>query len=81
MKSLAVRYILRIHERVIETSGGDPTILDLGKIDSAVAQPRMTFEALPGHPLRPGSHLRAFSRKIFRSTPSGRPSPWVERPA
>jgi death-on-curing protein len=44
MKYLAVRHILRIHERVIETSGGDPTILDLGKIDSAVAQPRMTFE-------------------------------------
>jgi death-on-curing protein len=44
MKYLAVRHILRIHERVIEASGGDPAILDVGRIDSAVAQPRMTFD-------------------------------------
>ena len=43
MKYLGVRQVLRIHERVIETSGGDPTILDLARIDAAVAQPRMTF--------------------------------------
>jgi death on curing protein len=47
MKYLTVRHILRIHERVIATSGGDPTVLDLGKVDSAVAQPRMTFDGAP----------------------------------
>ena len=43
MKYLAVRHVLQIHERVIEASGGGPAILDMDKIDSAVAQPRMTF--------------------------------------
>jgi death-on-curing protein len=43
MKYLAVRHILQLHERIIQASGGDPTVLDLDKIDSAVAQPRMTF--------------------------------------
>ena len=43
MKYLSVMQVIRIHERVIEVSGGDPAILDLGKLDSAVAQPRMTF--------------------------------------
>lgn len=44
MKYLKVDHVLRIHQRVIETSGGDATVLDLGLIDSAVAQPRMTFD-------------------------------------
>jgi death-on-curing protein len=43
MKYLKVDHVLRIHQRVIETSGGDPAIRDLGLIDSAVAQPRMAF--------------------------------------
>jgi death on curing protein len=47
MKYLTVRHVLRIHERVIATSGGDPAVLDRDKIDSAVAQPRMTFDGAP----------------------------------
>jgi death-on-curing protein len=50
MKYLAVRHILRIHARVIEASGGDPTILDVGRVDSAVAQLRMTFGGQPLYP-------------------------------
>ena len=47
MKYLKVKHVLRIHERVIERSGGDPAILDLRLIESAVAQPRMTFDGKP----------------------------------
>jgi death-on-curing protein len=43
MKYLGVRHILQLHERIIQASGGDATVLDVDKIDSAVAQPRMTF--------------------------------------
>jgi len=43
MKSISVEQVLWIHDRVIATSGGDPTVLDRTKIGSAVAQPRMTF--------------------------------------
>jgi death-on-curing protein len=43
MKYLTVEHVLRIHRRVIETSGGSAQVLDLGRIESAVAQPRMTF--------------------------------------
>jgi death-on-curing protein len=50
MKYLTVQHVLRIHERIIQASGGNPTVLDIGKIDSAVAQPRMTFG---GHALYP----------------------------
>lgn len=43
MKYLNLDLILRIHDRVIAVSGGDPAILDLGRLESAVAQPRMAF--------------------------------------
>src|SRR5262249_37906568 len=43
MKYLAVRHVLRIHERVIEQTGGVPTIRDTNGLDSAVAQPRLAF--------------------------------------
>jgi death-on-curing protein len=50
MKYLAIRQVLRLHERIIKASGGDPTLLDLGKLESAVAQPRMTFGGEPLYP-------------------------------
>lgn len=43
MKYLTVELVLRIHERVVERTGGDPAVLDVGRLDSAVAQPRMAF--------------------------------------
>jgi death-on-curing protein len=43
VKNISVEQVLRIHEKVIAASGGDPTILDRTKVESAVAQPRMTF--------------------------------------
>src|SRR3954470_23877905 len=50
MKYLKLSHVLRIHQRVIEQSGGSPAVLDLNKIDSAVAQPRMTFDGEPLYP-------------------------------
>ena len=43
MKYLKVKHVLRIHGRVIEQSGGDTGVRDLGLLDSAVAQPRTGF--------------------------------------
>jgi death on curing protein len=43
MRYLTVGEVLEIYNRVIEQSGGGVGILDLGALESAVAQPRMTF--------------------------------------
>jgi death-on-curing protein len=43
MKYLTVKHVLAIHARSIEQFGGDPTIRDLGMLESAVAQPRASF--------------------------------------
>ena len=54
--------VLRIHQRLIETSRGDPAVLDQGKIESAVAQPRMTFDGQALYPtLAEKAVARAFS--------------------
>ena len=43
MKYLKVEQVLRTHTRVVEQSGGDPGVRDLGLLESAVAQPRAGF--------------------------------------
>lgn len=43
MRYLTVGEILELYNRVMEQSGGSVGILDLGSLESAVAQPRMTF--------------------------------------
>lgn len=43
MKYLDLAAVLRIHALQIDFAGGDPTVLDIGKVESAVAQPRMSF--------------------------------------
>jgi death on curing protein len=43
MRYLTVGEVLEIYNRVMEQSGGGVGILDLGALESAVAQPRMTF--------------------------------------
>lgn len=43
MRYLKVGEVLEICGRVVEQSGGSVGILDLGALESAVAQPRMTF--------------------------------------
>lgn len=44
MRYLTVGDVLEIYRRVMDQSGGLVGILDLGALESAVAQPRMTFD-------------------------------------
>lgn len=50
MRYLTLGEVLHLHDRVIAQSGGGEGIRDLGVIESAVAQPRATFD---GHDLYP----------------------------
>ena len=43
MRYLTLAEVLDVHRRVIEQSGGANGIRDLGAVESAVAQPQMTF--------------------------------------
>ena len=43
MIHLTLEEILRLQELVVRQSGGKPGVLNLGAIDSAVNQPRMSF--------------------------------------
>lgn len=43
MQYLIVKEVLEIYRRVMEQSGGEVGIRDMGALESAVAQPRMTF--------------------------------------
>lgn len=44
MRYLSVVEILELHEAIIASSGGSHGIRDLGALDSAVNQPRLTFD-------------------------------------
>ena len=50
MRYLTVSEVLELNRRVVAESGGTVGILNLGALESAVAQPRMTFG---GHELYP----------------------------
>ena len=41
---LALSQILLIHQRLLQQSGGTPGLRDLAALESAVAQPKMTFD-------------------------------------
>ena len=43
MRYLAPHEVIELHRLVLADSGGMPGIRDMGAVDSAVAQPRMTF--------------------------------------
>ena len=43
IRYLSVNEILELHSRVMQASGGSLGLLDLGALESAVAQPRMVF--------------------------------------
>jgi len=43
MKSLTTDQVVRLQELVIAQSGGLPGVKNIGMVDSAVAQPKMTF--------------------------------------
>jgi death-on-curing protein len=43
MRYLTLNEILQLHERIIEQSGGSYGVRDIGALESAIAQPRVTF--------------------------------------
>ena len=47
---LTIEDVLAIHQKMIERYGGDPTIRDLGLIDSAVMMPQQSFGGEYLHP-------------------------------
>ncbi len=50
MRYLTVGEVLEVYRRVMQQSGGLAGIRDLGGLESAVAQPRMTFGGLELYP-------------------------------
>ena len=50
---LDVEEVIGLQQAIIAQFGGDPGILDRGKIESAVAQPRMTFGGVDLYPSLP----------------------------
>ncbi|GIK09384.1 MAG: death-on-curing protein [Anaerolineaceae bacterium] len=50
MRYLTVGEVMEIYSRVMTQSGGSVGILDLGALESAVAQPRMTFNGKELYP-------------------------------
>lgn len=43
IRYLTLDQVIRLHDQIIEQSGGTPGIRDLGLLESAVAQPRMSY--------------------------------------
>jgi death-on-curing protein len=50
MRYLSLGEVVRLHEWLIQSSGGASGIRDLGLLDSALAQPRATFDGRDLHP-------------------------------
>ncbi|MFZ1936858.1 MAG: type II toxin-antitoxin system death-on-curing family toxin [Thermoguttaceae bacterium] len=50
MRYLTLDEVLELHQAIIEQSGGSSGIRDLGALQSAVAQPRMTFAGADLYP-------------------------------
>ena len=50
MRYLTVDEVRALHERIIETSGGSPGLRYSDGLESAIAQPQMTFEAVDLYP-------------------------------
>jgi death on curing protein len=50
MRYLTLDEVLEAHERILQQSGGEPGVLNLGALESALAQPRMTFDGQDLYP-------------------------------
>jgi death-on-curing protein len=50
MRYLSLLEVLELHEAVIEISGGAMGIRDMGALESAVSQPRLTFDKADLYP-------------------------------
>ncbi len=51
MRYLALNEVLELHGQIISQSGGTSGILDLNALESALAQPRMTFGGKDLYPM------------------------------
>jgi death on curing protein len=49
MRYLALGEVVALHRAILESSGGAPGIRDLGALESALAQPRATFDGTDLH--------------------------------
>ena len=50
MRYLTLNEVLALHGRIVQLSGGADGIRDIGGLESAIAQPRMTFGGEDLHP-------------------------------
>ncbi|TAF51190.1 MAG: type II toxin-antitoxin system death-on-curing family toxin [Oscillatoriales cyanobacterium] len=50
MRYLSVVRVLALHRKIIATSGGAVGVRDLGLLQSALAQPRLTFDGVELYP-------------------------------
>lgn len=50
MRYLSLGEVLELHRRIIGETGGSPELRDLAALESAVAQPRMTFGGIDLYP-------------------------------
>jgi death on curing protein len=50
MRYLSLREILELHDKIIEVSGGARGIRDMRSLDSAINQPRLTFNLTDLYP-------------------------------
>ena len=53
MRYLSLAEVLVLHERIIGQSGGAAGLRDLGSLESALAQPRTTFDGVDLYPSLP----------------------------
>lgn len=53
MRYLTLGEVVELHQRILATSGGAPGVRDLGLLESALAQPKATFEGADLHPTLP----------------------------
>jgi death-on-curing protein len=44
MRCLSISEVFEIHDRIVSSSGGSRGIRDIGALESAVSQPRQTFD-------------------------------------
>jgi len=50
MRYLTLGEVVELHRHVLQAGGGAPGIRDLGALDSAVAQPKATFDGVDLYP-------------------------------
>ncbi len=50
MRYLTLNEVLTLHDRVIAQTGGSFGVRDIGRLESSLAQPRMTFDGVELYP-------------------------------